>query len=224
MNPELISRVVNLVQKSGDKVVLADPVSGKAVVVMDLEAYELIVAATVAEPEAEHVPAPTPVAATVPAYQPAPPAVHVPAPTPAPAPEMAATAPVHAGHAAPQYRPQPITPPAAPVRGPVSAEQIASAFGIPASKKQQHLAKETAPEAPKKGIKVTPETMGTTHVMADLTQEQLIDKINRDIGAWKTAQETRRTTELKAAASEVSQSEPASALEEEERFFLEPIE
>ena len=76
----------------------------------------------------------------------------------------------------------------------------------------------------KKSIKVTAETMGVTHIMADLTQEELIDKINRDIGAWKTAQDRRRTDELKSVAKEVPQFEAVSALEEEERFYLEPIE
>ena len=40
MNPEFITRVVGLVQKTNDRVVLADPSSGKAVVVMDLDSYE----------------------------------------------------------------------------------------------------------------------------------------------------------------------------------------
>ena len=66
--------------------------------------------------------------------------------------------------------------------------------------------------------------MGGTHVMADLTQEELIDKINRDIGAWKTAQERRRTDELKSAAQFAPRFETVSALEDEERFYLEPIE
>jgi hypothetical protein len=68
----------------------------------------------------------------------------------------------------------------------------------------------------------------------DLTQEELLDKINRDIGDWKTAQERKRAEVLQSAAEQPAQKpvEPQlqpqvfveSALEEEERFYLEPIE
>lgn len=154
MQPELIARVINLIQKNGDKVVLADPQSGKAVVVMDLEAYEKL------------------------CVQPAP---------------VAAPKAIE------------IAPKIAPVEAEKKAEQ------------SQNSAK-------KKGIRLTAETMGPTHILADLTQEQLIDKINRDIGAWKTAQDRRRTDELKSAAQLAPQFEAVSAIEDEERFYLEPIE
>lgn len=162
MQPELIARVINLIQKNGDKVVLADPQSGKAVVVMDLEAYEKL------------------------CVQPAPAAVGaLPADRQAKAIEMA--------------------PKMATLEGEKKAEQ------------SQNSGK-------KKGIRLTAETMGPTHILADLTQEQLIDKINRDIGAWKTAQDRRRTDELKSAAQLAPQFEAVSAIEDEERFYLEPIE
>jgi hypothetical protein len=217
MHPDIISRVVSLVQKSGDKVVLADPTSGKAVVVLDLDAYEQLSAAAAAAINAAPEPVPAPVATAVAT------------PTPEPAPQLASSPAMHHVHApvvapAPPLRPQPIPAPQAPATGPVSAAAIASAFGIPAPKKAQHSAENQAATSAKKGIRVTPETMDTPHVMADLTQEQLIDKINRDIGAWKTAQETRRTNELKTAVAEKPVVEPENALEEEERFFLEPIE
>ncbi len=154
MQPELIARVINLIQKNGDKVVLADPQSGKAVVVMDLEAYEKL------------------------CVQPA-----------------SAAAP-RALEMAPKMAPREVEK---------KAEQ------------SQNTGK-------KKGIRLTAETMGPTHILADLTQEQLIDKINRDIGAWKTAQDRRRIDELKSAAQLAPQFEAVGAIEDEERFYLEPIE
>ncbi len=68
---------------------------------------------------------------------------------------------------------------------------------------------------------------------SDLTQEELLDKINRDIGDWKTAQERKRTEVLQSAAERPDsrpierspkQVETEQSLEEEERFYLEPIE
>lgn len=158
MQPEIIARVVNLIQKNGDKVVLADPTTGKAVVVMDLEAYEKLCVGPVAQ---------TPVIESQKAIE--------------------------------------------------TTVKFESSF----SEKKAEFSQKTDK---KKGIKVTPETMGSTHILADLTQEELIDKINRDIGAWKTAQDRRRTDELKSAAQRAPQLEAVGALEDEERFYLEPIE
>ena len=56
-----------------------------------------------------------------------------------------------------------------------------------------------------------------TH-LGDLTRASAIDKINRDVGQWKTAQGAVRAEEIK------TQLASASALEEEERFYLEPME
>ncbi|MEY4744971.1 MAG: hypothetical protein RL272_916 [Candidatus Parcubacteria bacterium] len=154
MQPELIARVINLIQKNGDKVVLADPQSGKAVVVMDLEAYEKL------------------------CVQPAP-----------------ATVP--------------------------KAIEMTPKIAFPDIEKKAEVSQNSGK---KKGIRLSPETMGPTHILADLTQEELIDKINRDIGAWKTAQDRRRADELKSAAQIAPQYEAASAIEDEERFYLEPIE
>ena len=51
MNPEFITRVVSLVQKTNDRVVLADPQTGKAVVLLDLDSYEKMCdSAAVAKP------------------------------------------------------------------------------------------------------------------------------------------------------------------------------
>jgi hypothetical protein len=158
MQPELFSRVINLIQKNGDKVVLADPQSGRAVVVMDLESYEKLCGSKSPEEAPKEV-----------------------------------------------SRPTEISTGFAPQKGGKNAEQ------------SQKVAKKT-------GVRLTPDTMGGTHVMTDLTQEELIDKINRDIGAWKTAQERRRSDELKSAAHSAPQHETVNALEDEERFYLEPIE
>jgi hypothetical protein len=162
LQPELISRVISLIQKNGDKVVLADPQTGKAVVVMDLEAYEKLCAV---------------------------PAVAAPAP--------------------------------APVEAPAKPFAAAPKFTIQEVEKKAEFSKVSTK---KKGIQVTADMMGPTHILADLTQEELIDKINRDIGAWKTAQDRRRTDELKSAAQLAPQTEAVAAMEDEERFYLEPIE
>jgi hypothetical protein len=40
MQPEFIQRLIALMEKTGDRVVFADQATGKAIVLMDLEAYE----------------------------------------------------------------------------------------------------------------------------------------------------------------------------------------
>lgn len=197
MNPELITRVVNLIQKNGDKVVLADPTTGKAVVVMDLEAYEKLCAVPTANPVQVAAPAAAPIA----------PVAVAPSPASAPLPAPARVAPAAASAAAASAAPK--APELTPRMPSIQVPKLTEFSEVPPRKK---------------AVKVSPETMGMTHVMADLTQEELIDKINRDIGAWKTAQDRRRTDELQSAAKVAPQLEAVSALEEEERFFLEPIE
>ena len=163
MNLEFISRVVGLVQKTGDRVVLADPQSGKAVVVLDLESYERLCAM----PNVVSAPAPAPVA--------------VPVPTPSEAPKTA----------------------------PSFVQKVAQTSQKIESKAQPKMTVQQPPE------KAT---------LADLTQEELLDKINRDIGVWKTAQERRHVDELTSVTRSLPRFEAQSALEEEERFYLEPIE
>jgi len=180
---------------------------------MDLEAYEKLCAVAPAAAQAAAAPAasfaPAPVAPA-----PAPAAFQI--PTPAPVAQSVPVEPRMVGGQAPS---EPV-PAAAPVAAPKASELTPRMPVIEVQKMTQFS--EIPPR--KKPVKVTPETMGVTHVMADLTQEELIDKINRDIGAWKTAQDRRRTDELKSAAKSAPQFETASALEEEERFYLEPIE
>jgi len=70
-----------------------------------------------------------------------------------------------------------------------------------------------------------PGNKAKTGGLEDLTQAELLDKINRDIDAWKTAQDAKRTEELQSAVRDLPSFEMATGqLEEEERFFLEPIE
>lgn len=163
MNLEFISRVVGLVQKTGDRVVLADPQSGKAVVVLDLESYERLCAVT----------------------------------NPASAPvQSAVDAPVPAAPEAPKMTP---------------------AFSQKTAQPSKKIEQATQP-------KMTAAQPSERGILADLTQAELLDKINRDIGVWKTAQERRHADELTSAARSLPRFETQSALEEEERFYLEPIE
>ena len=161
MNPELISRLISLVERTGDRVVLADPQTGKAVVVLDLSSYEKL---CVGPKPAESAPAPTVVN------------------------EVQATAKIE------EFKVQ------------KSAE-----IKVKTTTKDKSSDKLPAPAA--------------NATLTDLTQDELLDKINREIAAWKTGQEKKRTEELKAAAQTASSfSSVASVLEEEERFYLEPIE
>lgn len=178
MHSELIARVVDLIQKTGDRIVLVDPQTGKTVVVMDLASYEKLMtgAASTAAPAA------TPPVAT-----------ETPKTTPIQAPAATVTK----------------TPETIPEKAPAQAKKTAAHSENPFRKRGAQL-----------GVTAPAKADG----LVDLTQEELIDKINRDIGAWKTAQERRRTDELQSAAQRFAQLEPAMALEEEERFYLEPIE
>lgn len=160
MNPELITRLISLVERTGDRVVLADPETGKAVVVMDLSSYERLCTSGV---KAESVAAP-------------------------------------AVFKEPESEPR-ISPP--------KSQKTAENAVIPA---KMARVVEPAPAAP------------VSSGLTDLTQAELLDKINREIAAWKTAQESKRTEELKAAAKTVSPFVAAGVFEEEERFYLEPIE
>lgn len=159
MQPELVVRLVGLVQKTGERLVLADPTTGKAVVVMDLEQYERLCA--VAPDQA---------------------AVQISDPNPFQAPKIEVEIP----------------------------QKIAKQSDNPFKKRGRQL-----------GVEIPLESERPR----DLTQEELLDKINRDIGDWKTAQERRRTDELKSVAHGIAdRSAVVSALEDEERFYLEPIE
>ena len=199
MTPEIISRIVGLVRSQGDRVVLADSVTGKAVVILDLEQYELLCSRSSAN---------APVSPTAPAQQVQAPQVEVqqapPIIRPYIAPEAPAMAAIGPRVEAPQKAPdlhsknEPQEPP-----------KIANISDNPFKKRAQQL-----------GVNISPEPA----VARDLTQAELLDKINRDIGDWKTAQERKRTDELSSVARRAPRIDTASLVEEEERFYLEPIE
>jgi hypothetical protein len=152
MNAELLARVIGLIQKNGDRIVVADPDTGRAVVVMDLESYERLCGG--------------------------------------------APAVVQTAQETPKKEPEKV--------------EIKAEISEISTKKRRVSAKA--------------EDLVPAPLMGDLTQEGLIDKINRDIGAWKTAQERKRTEELQSAAQKFPRYEATNVLEEEERFYLEPIE
>jgi len=159
MNPEFITRVVGLVQKTNDRVIIADPQTGKAVVVLGLDSYEKL--CNVVAPQDEAL-----------AAQPTP-QTEIRLPNPQVIQKMA-------------------QPSVASVRTKV------------------HVA---VRETPKEAI-----------VRQDLTHGEPEAKMNRDIGAWKSAPESRRIEELQSVPQPVPQMEMANVFEEEERFYLEPIE
>jgi hypothetical protein len=160
MNPELISRLIGLVEKTGDKVVLADPETGKAVVVMDLASYERLIAGG-----------------------------------------------------------QKVE-----VRSELTAAKETDPVVKINHKNGQKMAQPKENSGKKEKVFAAQTETAAAGGAADLTQEELLDKINREIAAWKTAQEKKRTEELKAAAKDVSAYGSVGILEEEERFYLEPIE
>lgn len=190
MNSEFLQKLIALCAKTGDKMVVADPASGKSYVVMDLESYERILGIAV----------PSVPAASAPVASQA--AVEMPAP-----------------------RPQSVFSRQKPPETPRNSDDGKVEFFAEESGKTVHYDAPSASASP------------------DLTQEELLYKINRDIGDWKTAQERKRAQVLRSAANGRSEPrrapriaaqppkvskpqpvEPVDQLEEEEQFFLEPIE
>lgn len=217
MNPEFIARMVELVKKHGDRVVLADTATEKAVVILGLEEYEALragapvkvgTAAAVALAER-----PVPIQWVEPQVEapPAPPLTHRPAPEPAPtlAPEPVLKTSTETIRKSPPE----LDPPAALSKshnGPLPVpKNFAKNSDNPFRKRAEQL-----------GVNPPLDSMD----LADLTQTELLDKINREIDDWKTAQERQRTDELQSAARRPTPSVAAPAVEEEERFYLEPIE
>lgn len=69
INPEFLKRVMTLAMKNGDRVVVTDPATDKAVVVMDFESYEKFTSAPLPPPASQTVKSkavPTPVADATP--------------------------------------------------------------------------------------------------------------------------------------------------------------
>lgn len=55
INPEFLKRVMTIAMKNGDRVVVTDPATDKAVVVMDFESYEKFTVASVPPSPAQTV-------------------------------------------------------------------------------------------------------------------------------------------------------------------------
>lgn len=132
MQPEFIAKLIALVQQKGDRVVVTDAATGKAVVILNFGEYERLLGQN---------------------------------------------------------------------------DALASAVAIPEAIAAPSIA---PPPEPK--------------TITDLTQDEFLEKLNRDLGAWKIAQERKRGSETPPKPAKIRQPQPASALEEEERFYLEPLE
>jgi hypothetical protein len=191
MTPELISRIVGLLRKQGDRVILADSATGKTVVIMDLEQYEALS---------------TPVESSV-------------RPIERPIPQRAE--PIHQAYEEPdpESRQEPRIEPRveAPTFAPPIVRKIAPETPQKIAKNSDNPFKKRAKQL---GVEAPLDPMD----LADLTQTELLDKINRDIGDWKTAQERKRSDELQSVARRPQRFEAETAVVEEERFYLEPIE
>ena len=192
-----------MVKSGSDRVILADSATGKAVVIIGLDEYERLSGTGTTTAVMQTAPhAAEPAAAPVePILQARPAFAYAPAaaPVPAPVPHMVEPR-VEAPAKAPEIVPK------TPVGG---INKYAVQSDNPFKKKAMQLGVVTAP---------------VSSAERDLTQAELLDKINRDIGDWKTAQERKRAQELTSVARSAPRPEPESPVEEEERFYLEPIE
>jgi len=184
MNLEMVEKIIALVAQHGDKFVVADKESGRAVVVMDLAMYEALLEGREVSPVGTATPEP----------------VRQPEEIPVQTPKRPAT---------PRERPVEPSPtprqPAAPIQ----------------------------PFAERRKMAEKSEIFGHQEgALVSLTEAELMDKISRVIGKWKNAQESRRIDELQSVGrnSQPSPSTPPSTQvdeavrDDEDRFFLEPIE
>ena len=219
MNSELVLRLIALVQKNGDRVVLADPESGEGVVVMDLSSYEKMNAALESRegsvpPPRQRTPAPRRYGRE------APPADDGLFESVSEKEEPAAEA---AGEG--QSAAYADAPPASKTDRVKSTEKA-----VTEQSSSQPAPKPFTPpnldQTEKRGRKQTSsfDSGPATAELADLTQEQLMAKINRDISDWKTAKEKKQTPGNWSPEPGQTNTPASDALEEEERFYLEPIE
>jgi hypothetical protein len=205
MNPEIVSRIIKLIDQTGDKVVMMDPSSERAIVIMDLADYERMNAGqnsgSVGSRQSVFSEK-NPAAGNAPAADAMPPVLN----------DQPSDAVVET----------PIEPkgPVAPV---ADRQELIAAIEDSSEMVEIELPTETQK---KPSIYVNPGQKDplAESAFSDLTQTELLDKINRDIAAWKTAQDRKRTDELRAAASQGQAPASVDALEEEERFYLEPID
>jgi len=59
--------------------------------------------------------------------------------------------------------------------------------------------------------------------LADLTEEELLGKINRDVATWKDAQDEARLKEFETL-EQVLEEEKKQEDEVEEKYYFEPVE
>lgn len=207
MNNELVLRLITLVSKNGDRIVLADPSTGKGVVVMDLDSYERLNAAL---DEVQSSPAALPEAIETPSL-----------PQPQAYPPPASRFASYAEEVRKTYSEEvraPSPPPAAPV------SQSARAEARPVARYEEpEAAPRRGPGRPRRQTSSF-DSGPATQELADLTQEGLLDKINRDIGAWKNAKDRHPVEDARNLAQKNPYMGGADALEDEEKFYLEPIE
>lgn len=185
MDTKLIARLVELVRKTGDRVVVPDDAeSGRAVVIMDLDAYEELMGTATKE---------------------------------MPLPNATAELPLQQ-----MFEPEPVMP------EPDVVQQIRSM-------REEHdsaIARQRDSQAESK----PPSNLPVAEPQ-DLTRPRDDAKIKREIGNWKTVGQVRPPvapadsgTPFGSAKEPVNQpavqSAPAVAnqMEDEERFYLEPIE
>ncbi len=189
MDTKLIARLVELVRKTGDRVVVPDDLeNGRAVVIMDLDAYEELMGTAVKE---------------------------------APVPQVTAELPL------PAFAPEPVPEP--------ENDLVQQIMAI--RKEPEKQAPEQPPTVSTKAETSPPPANLPVAAPQDLTGQDNDAKIKREIGDWKTVGDVRpsvappkRETTFGPAKQPVNQPavQPAPAaanqLEDEERFYLEPIE
>ncbi len=184
MNAGLINRLINIVRKTGHRVVFGDPETGQAVVVMDLAEYEHLVDLNAVEDVIETYDS--------------------------------------------------------------NIQHLQTERPTPKNDDSQPPLKETPEVVPEEKIvapieiKVQHEEPQDLNRANDLTPSAPKANINREISGQKTSQGKRRNQSNRSSARpqnkpvnqpvvqppkpEVQKDEPAATLEDEERFYLEPLE
>lgn len=209
MNPEIVSRIIKLIDQTGEKVIMMDPETERAIVIMDLADYEKMKAGQNFGSAGSRQTNLRETNQPVESVDRVAPATDEPvSPSASDQPDYSVESPTK-----PEERPLPS----------VESQEIEMETEVSSTKVEIELPSETHK---KPSIYTNPGQKDplAEAAFSDLTQTELLDKINRDIAAWKTAQDRKRTDELRAAASQGQASAIADALEDEERFYLEPID
>lgn len=189
MDTKLIARLIELVRKTGDRVVIPDDMeNGRAVVIMDLDAYEELMGTASKESRIENATAELPLRQS--------------------------------------FAPEPVMP------EPDVVQQIRAIRGEPAERDSA-----TARQRDSQTDSVAPPANLPTSGLQDLTPPKNDAKIKREIGDWKTVGEVRPSVPSVKSGTPFGQAKQplnqpavqpvqaaADQLEDEERFYLEPIE